>query len=126
MSVERSPVGPTLAGKGLAVDKLLAIFGRAAARDFIDLAATADRYGLETLCLKALLKDSGLEPQLLHEMLGRFHCLDRDEFEVPDLAFERLERHRRSMAGLIDTMTRDDLELRLDGVDRGDELGLDH
>jgi hypothetical protein len=62
MPVERSPIGPTLAGKKLAVDKLLAVFGRAEARDFIDLAATADRYGLEELCLKALAKDRGFDP----------------------------------------------------------------
>jgi hypothetical protein len=58
-------------------------------------------------------------------MLGRFHRLDRDEFEVPDVAYERLERTVDRWRGLIATMTRDDLELRLEGPDREDELGLD-
>ena len=36
-----------LSGEELAVDRLLALFGRAEARDFVDLWAVADRYGLD-------------------------------------------------------------------------------
>lgn len=40
---------PTLSGEELAVDKVLAVFGRAEARDFVDLAAVEARYGLDRL-----------------------------------------------------------------------------
>lgn len=37
MPAELGPLGRTLAGEELAVDKVLAVFGRAEARDFVDL-----------------------------------------------------------------------------------------
>ena len=43
---------PTLSGEELAVDKVLAVFGRAEARDFVDLLAVETRYGLERLDLR--------------------------------------------------------------------------
>jgi hypothetical protein len=42
---EPGPLVPTLAGKELAVDKVLAIFGRAEARDFID--RLSNRYSID-------------------------------------------------------------------------------
>jgi predicted nucleotidyltransferase component of viral defense system len=44
---EPGRVAPTLSGEELAVDKVLAVFGRAEARDFVDLAAVEERYGLD-------------------------------------------------------------------------------
>jgi len=37
-------------GEELAVDKLLALFGRAEACDFVDLMKVEPRYGFERLC----------------------------------------------------------------------------
>ncbi len=56
---------PMLSGEELAVDKVLALFGRAEARDFVDLMALEPRYGLERLCELALQKDLGFEPGVL-------------------------------------------------------------
>ncbi len=53
---------PLLAGEELAVDKLLALFGRAEARDFVDLMALEPRYGLVRLCQLAAEKDRGFDP----------------------------------------------------------------
>jgi hypothetical protein len=47
--IDAGPGIPTLTGEELAVDKVLAIFGRAEARDFIDLAAVEPKYGFERL-----------------------------------------------------------------------------
>jgi hypothetical protein len=77
----------------LAVDKVLAVFGRAEARDFVDLVALEPRYGLDRLCELAAQKDLGFEPDLFAEMLGRFERLGRDEFELDDAEFERLRAH---------------------------------
>ncbi len=83
---------PTLSGEELAVDKVLAIFGRAEARDFADLMAVEPRYGLGHLCVLAAEKDRGFTPDVLAEMLGRFRRLRRDEFELDDARFQQLGR----------------------------------
>jgi hypothetical protein len=87
---EPGRIAPTLTGEELAVDKVLALFGRAEARDFVDLMALEPRYGLDRLCELAAEKDLGFEPSLLGEMLGRFDRLRRDEFELDDAEYERL------------------------------------
>lgn len=81
---------PTLSGEELAVDKLLALFGRAEARDFVDLLAVEPRYGLERLCRLAAEKDRGFSPAVLAEMLRRFGRLRRDEFELDDPGYDKL------------------------------------
>ncbi len=53
---------PTLSGEELAVDKVLAVFGRAEARDFHDLMAVESRYGLDRLCKLVAEKDRGFTP----------------------------------------------------------------
>lgn len=81
---EPSEYGLMLSGEELAVDKVLAVFGRAEARDFTDLAVLEPRFGLRRLCDRAKDKDGGFSRAVLLEMLGRFDRLDRDEFDVDD------------------------------------------
>lgn len=88
--VEPGTPAPTLGGEELAVDKVLAIFGRAEARDFVDLMAVEPRYGLEHLCGLAVEKDLGFTPAIFAEMLGAFGRLRRDEFELDDARYEQL------------------------------------
>jgi hypothetical protein len=90
---EPGRIAPTLTGEELAVDKVLAVFGRAEARDFVDLMALEPRYGLDRLSELAAQKDLGFEPDLFADMLGRFDRLRRDEFELDDAEFERLRGH---------------------------------
>ena len=90
-STEPGDPAPTLSSEELAVDKVLAIFGRAEARDFADLMALAPRYGLERLFALAAEKD------------GR---LRRDEFDLDEASYERLretvERWRVDALVLVD------------------------
>ena len=79
-----------LTGEELAVDKVLAVFGRAEARDFADLTAVEPRYGLERLCRLAVEKDRGFTPGVFAEMLGRFRRLRRDEFDLDDARYREL------------------------------------
>lgn len=88
--IEPGKPAPTLSGEELAVDKVLALFGRAEARDFVDLMALEPRYGLERLCELAVEKDRGFTPELLGEMLGRLDRLRRDEFGLDDAQYEQL------------------------------------
>lgn len=79
---------PMLTGEELAADKVLALFGRAEARDFVDLLALEPLYGLDRLCRLAAEKDRGFTPVILAEMLGQFGRLRRDEFELDDARYE--------------------------------------
>ena len=96
---EAGEPAPMLSGEELAVDKLLALFGRAEARDFIDLMAVEPLYGLERLCRLAVQKDTGFNPAVLVEMMGRFDRLRPDEFGVDERDYAALkqavERWRR-------------------------------
>ena len=83
---------PLLSGKELAVDKVLAIFGRAEARDFADLMAIEPCYGLDRLCQLAAEKDRGFLPSVFADMLSQFSRLRREEFELDDAGYEQL-RH---------------------------------
>jgi hypothetical protein len=54
---EPGRIAPTLAGEELAADKVLAVFARAEARDFVDLLAVEKRFGFRRLCELAAEKD---------------------------------------------------------------------
>ncbi len=93
---ERTPFGLTLAGEELAVDKVLALFDRAEARDFVDLAAVVDRWGLDHLCRLAPEKDRGFDRNVLAAQLGRFDRLPAASFRLPAEEVERLRNKVRS------------------------------
>ena len=90
--VEQGPGYSTLAGEELAVDKLLAVFGRAEARDLVDLMAVEPRYGLDHLIELASEKDRGFDPAVFAEMTGNFTRLRRDEFAIDDERYNHLSR----------------------------------
>lgn len=89
-AAEPGAPAPTLTSLELAVDKVLAVFGRAEARDFADLMALTRRYSLEHLFELALEKDRGFDVGVFVEMLGRFQRLRREEFDLDDDGYERL------------------------------------
>jgi Nucleotidyl transferase AbiEii toxin, Type IV TA system len=83
---------PVLSAEELAVDKVLAVFGRAEARDFADLMALEPRYGLDRLCQLAAEKDRGFHPGVFADMLSQFNRLRREEFELDDAGYDQLRR----------------------------------
>jgi hypothetical protein len=88
--VDNVPLGPTLSLEELAADKLLALFDRAQARDFIDVAALVERFSLRRLCDLATEKDRGFSRTVLVEMLGSFHRFAPGDFDLPAGAYDRL------------------------------------
>ena len=118
--IDTDPNIPTLTGEELAVDKVLAIFGRAEARDFVDLAAVAPKYDFERLCQLAAEKDRGFSPHVFGEMLYRFDRLQRREFEIDDDRFRQLGQ---TVHGWRDR-ARDLAQRQLLSRDGGDDLGL--
>lgn len=87
---ETGPVGRTVATDELVADKVLALFARARARDFVDLYWLAELYERDRMLELAAQKDLGFDRRVFAEMLGGLERLDRDEFEVDDETFERL------------------------------------
>jgi predicted nucleotidyltransferase component of viral defense system len=78
-----TPAGPTLAPEELAGHKLLALFDRAAARDFADVYALARRFGREMMLRRAAQIDAGFNRQVLAEMIGTLDRFTDDEIPVP-------------------------------------------
>jgi hypothetical protein len=58
-------VGPAISLEELGADKTLALLGRAAARDFIDVHALERLFGWDRLCELAGDKDLGFSPRFL-------------------------------------------------------------
>lgn len=115
---------PLLSGEELAVDKLLALFGRAEARDFVDLMAVVERYGFDRLLDLAAEKDKGFDPGVFAEMLTRIDRLPRAAFPLDDPKFVRLQAAvTRWRERALDRARKAEQSLRLHR-DRGPDLGL--
>jgi hypothetical protein len=65
-----TPAGPTLAPEELAGHKLLALFDRAAARDFADIYVLARRFGKNVLLARAKQIDAGFDTKVLADMFA--------------------------------------------------------
>jgi hypothetical protein len=76
--------GPTLAPEELAGHKLLALFDRAAARDFADIYVLARLFGKDVLLARARQIDVGFDVRVLADMIGTLDRLTDSEIPVPD------------------------------------------
>lgn len=121
---QQGPGFRLLTTEELGVDKVLAVFGRAEARDFMDLMAIEQQVSLSRLLTLAREKDRGFDPMLFADMTDRFARLRRDEFPLDDPGYERLaERvaHWREQARALG-QGHEQLPDRL----RGPDLAPDH
>jgi hypothetical protein len=71
LPLSSTPLGPTLAERDVAVGKIIALFDRAEARDFVDVFAFVERHGRDELLDHALARDAGLRREDLAERLRR-------------------------------------------------------
>lgn len=76
--------GPTLAPEELAGRKLLALFDRAAARDFADVQLLARRFGKDVLLARAAQIDAGFDVGTLAGMIATLDRFADDEIPVPE------------------------------------------
>lgn len=75
-------LGPTLAPLDLAGRKLLALFGRAEARDFADVFVLAERFGKEALLEQSQALDGGFDSTVLSQMMSTMGRFDDDEIPL--------------------------------------------
>lgn len=69
MAATASVAGPTFAPEELAGRKLIALFDRAAARDFVDVLSLARLFGKPALLARAAMIDLGFDTQVLAAMI---------------------------------------------------------
>jgi hypothetical protein len=84
-------VGPARSPEELAVDKLLALYGRALPRDFVDVYRLHQICGIEAMMRWAPEKDRGFSGYRLAETLGTMARFRRAEFEIDDDSYADLE-----------------------------------
>lgn len=90
LPVESSSYGPTLAVEELAANKVLALFDRAEARDFLDLVELTRHFEMESLLTLASEKDTEFDVAGFIDALstlGRFTAAD---FGLTEVEYERL------------------------------------
>jgi hypothetical protein len=75
--------GPTLAPEELAGSKLLALFDRAAARDFAGICILARRFGKGVLLARAAQIDAGFDVSVLAGMIATLDRFTDSEIPVP-------------------------------------------
>ena len=75
-------LGPTLAPLELAGRKLLALFGRAEARDFADVYLLAQRFGKESIIEQAQALDAGFDLGVLAQMIRTIDRFGDDEIPL--------------------------------------------
>jgi len=92
LPTEASRFGPTLAPKELAAGKVLALFDRAEARDFLDLAALVRHFELDELIELATEKDRGFDTVRFLESLSLFRRLRPADLGISEAEYERLRR----------------------------------
>ena len=78
-----TPAGPTLAPEELAGHKLLALFDRAAARDFADVYVLGRRFGKDALITRATQIDAGFDTKVLADMMATLDRFTDGEIPVP-------------------------------------------
>jgi Nucleotidyl transferase AbiEii toxin, Type IV TA system len=76
--------GPTLAPEELAGHKLLALFDRAAARDFADVYVLVRRFGKDVMLARATQIDAGFDAKVLADMIATLDRFADNEIPVPE------------------------------------------
>ena len=83
-------LGAVRAIRDLAGDKLLALFSRAAPRDFLDVAALLRQFSGDELLRLASDKDRGFNLDVLAEAFGVLPTIRRDRFDIDDARYDAL------------------------------------
>jgi hypothetical protein len=90
LSPEQSRYGPTLAVEELAANKVLALFDRAEARDFLDLVELTHHFELQSLLDLASRKDTGFDTVGFLEALSSFGRFTSADFGVDQAEHDQL------------------------------------
>lgn len=90
LPAEPSDFGPTLAVEELAANKVLALFDRAEARDFLDLVELTHHFELQSLLDLASRKDTGFDTVGFLEALSSFGRFTSADFGIDEAEHDQL------------------------------------
>lgn len=96
LPVNHTADGPTYAGPELAGRKMLALFGRAEARDFVDVFVLAKRFGRSTLFAHAQTFDTGFGEEPFREAVARLALFDDADLPIDQTLVPELRQFFRS------------------------------
>lgn len=117
LPTEQSRYGPTLAVEELAANKVLALFDRSEARDFLDLAELTHQFEIQRLFDLAAEKDTGFDKSLFLEALAAFDRFTSEDFGVNDDEYDQLRNRVLTWRAQLSR------ELRRDPRDQGLDSG---
>jgi Nucleotidyl transferase AbiEii toxin, Type IV TA system len=117
LPAEPSDYGPTLAVRELAANKVLALFDRAEARDFLDLAELTRSYDLQGLLELASEKDTGFDTTGFLEALSSLQRFTAADFGITEAHYERLRATVASWRSVLGRSPREPSDSDL-GFDR--------
>lgn len=97
-SVTHTPVGPTYSGPELAGRKMLALFSRAAARDFADVYLLAIRFGRDSIFSEAKKLDAGFGVEPFVEAIARLAIFKDADLPIDQERIPKLREFFRTWA----------------------------
>jgi hypothetical protein len=124
---QTTAVGAALATDELAADKMLALFGRAEARDFVDVYRLRTAYSRADLVRLAAAKDPGFSAERFAEAIGGIDRFERGDFPIDDVAYAELRTEFASWRRVVEieqSAQRERRARRPDQEPPGIDLGL--
>jgi hypothetical protein len=100
-----SPLGPTFSSPELAGRKTIALFDRAAARDFVDVHALAAAFGTENLLIWAAEVDAGFDPAIFAQMLRHLPRFKDHQLPIASHQVTHLRQFFAAWADELETIT---------------------
>lgn len=116
--------GVTLDPRELGANKVLAIFDRAAARDFLDLAELTKRYRLPDLISLAAHKDPGLDLEVLDQALGQLQRIPAERLGLDDDELRTLRTRVHRWQTTVRQLRDHDLDIAVEESEYGEDTGL--
>ncbi|MPZ89616.1 MAG: hypothetical protein GEU81_16445 [Nitriliruptorales bacterium] len=114
--------GPALDLRELGANKVLAIFDRAAPRDFLDLAELTKRFPLPQLITLAVQKDPGLDLDVLDHAMDQLQRIPPDRLGLDERGYRTLQTTVHRWQTHIRQLRDHDIGLHPDPPNRGPDL----
>jgi hypothetical protein len=112
---QQTELGAVLARDDLAADKMLALFGRSEARDFVDVYRLRAHYSRDNLCRLAAAKDAGFDPRMFAGAVAGLDRHLRADLPIDDAAYTALREEFSDWLGALLSSPAVDLDVEHEG-----------
>lgn len=125
LGVVPTPHGPTLDLRELGANKVLAIFDRAAPRDFLDLQELTRRFSLPDLIALAAQKDRGLDLDVLDHAIGQVARIPPERLGLDDAGYRALQATVHRWQTSVRQLRATDLAVNREALDPDSGIDFD-